>query len=336
VVGRLRNWIARDGGSLVCYRGSPVAAVSEQLAGMMPVRWSPGNESRFRIRLTDRGQSVDWLTAANPGDRDALSKLPSLAMHAKPERPKPLSVVLAQTGDSGPPVVTYQPYGTGRVVTIEGAGMWRWAFLAPQFREHDTLYGAVWQSLVRWLVSSVGLAPGQDLLLRTDKVTHQVGESVTALLLVREVSRQSLPAIELSRNDEPLTDQFSVAPLGDDPGVYQVSFGRLPEGRYRARVVGRDDVLGSSVAFDVRPFLGEQLDLAARGDILTRIVSETGGTMMRDVSSTEIGRRFREHLSRSRPERTRRLTAWDRWWVFVVIVGLWTSAWTLRRSGGLV
>ncbi|HCO22463.1 MAG TPA: hypothetical protein DIT97_05145, partial [Gimesia maris] len=61
LVERLKNWVSRDGGSLVCYRGSPVASISQELAQMMPVRWSPTRESRFRMSLTDRGANLNWL-----------------------------------------------------------------------------------------------------------------------------------------------------------------------------------------------------------------------------------------------------------------------------------
>jgi hypothetical protein len=118
----------------------------------MPVNWTPSRESRFRLQATDRGEDVPWLTASSEYGRDSLGKLPSLATQAQPDRLKPLAVVLAraETSDESSPVVTYQSYGVGRVVVIEGAGMWRWAFLAPQFQSHEHVYEQLWQSLLRW------------------------------------------------------------------------------------------------------------------------------------------------------------------------------------------
>src|SRR5262249_51386343 len=132
-------------------------------------------------------------------------------------------------------------YGTGRVVAVEGSGMWRWAFLAPQYQQHDQVYETLWQSLLRWLVSGVGLVPGQDLVLRTDRVTYTTGESVSALLLRRDdaASAKKLE-IELTGETDGERRKFPAVPLGDEPGVYRVPFGTLPEGRYRAAVVGPD------------------------------------------------------------------------------------------------
>jgi hypothetical protein len=45
---------------------------------------------------------------------------------------------------------------------------------------------------------------------------------------------------------------------------------------------------------------------------------------------------FDAHQARTRPERVRRITAWDRWWVMGAILLVWGVAWGLRRSGGLI
>ena len=111
MVERLREWVSHDGGALVCYRGSPVATANQNLARLLPVRWTPSRETRFRMQLTERGSELDWLSAATGGGNDILAKLPSLASFPLPDRPKPQSVVLVRSQDEqGPAVVTYQPY----------------------------------------------------------------------------------------------------------------------------------------------------------------------------------------------------------------------------------
>lgn len=337
VLERLRTWISRDGGSLVCYRGSPVARIGQDLSTLLPVRWTPDRESRHRVHLTVRGQLLNWLPATMGDDgSQILSKLPSLATGSRPDHVKPLALVLAESDSAGAPaMVTYQPYGIGRVVTVEGAGMWRWAFLSPEFSGHDNIYATLWQSLLRWLVSGGGLTPGQNLLLRTDKTSYIIGEPVTATLLMREEPGDRLPQIHLrTGNSEPKT--FAPAPLGEEPGVYQVMFGALEEGEYVASI---GDVASSSStesAFDVRPFLGEQLDVEARPDILARIAADSGGLAFADASPPAIVAAFQEHITNSASDRVQRKTAWDRWWILVGVFGVWGTAWSLRRAGGLI
>jgi hypothetical protein len=342
VLERLRTWISRDGGSLICYRGTPVAQVPAELAKLMPVRWSHARETRFRMKLTERGSDLSWLKGPDAGDEDYYGRLPSLATTAPAEQPKPLSVVLARSeAEQGPAVVTYQSYGTGRVVAVEGSGMWRWAFLPPQYQQHDQVYASMWQSLLRWLISSVGLVPGRDLVLRTDKVTYAAGESVSALLLRREESAAPKTLeVELAGEDGGPSAKYAAVPLGDEPGVYRIPFGTLPVGRYRAGVVmpegQKSDNSTTTVAFDVRPNLAEQLDVQARPDLMARIAEQTGGAVMPQGETVSLAQEFREHLARSRPERVQRITAWDRWWILTGVLAVWSTAWGLRRSAGLV
>ena len=339
----LRTWISQDGGSLVCYRGQPVAQVSERLGRLMPVHWSPTRESRFRMRLTELGLDAHWLPASadQPGGND-LADLPTLASIARPGKPKPLAVVLAATvprpGVQEEPALSYQPYGMGRVVVVEGAGMWRWAFLPPEHQEHDEIYSALWHSLLRWLVSSDTLLPGQDVILRADRVTFNATEPVTATLLVREeAAAERIPAIELSGEALQGKQVFTPVAIGDEPGTFRIVFGQLPEGRYQARVADTaDQDTAAAIAFDVRSFAEEHLNLKARPDLMRLIAEQAGGAVIGDHPVQEITRHFDEHLARSRPQRVRRATAWDRWWVLLGIIGVWGAAWGLRRSGGLI
>ena len=213
----LRKWLTEGEGSLVCFRGPPASAIGQRLGELLPVRWTPAAESHFRVALTGAGEALRWLPAAADGG-DPLADLPSLASTARPDARKALAVVLAKA-DGGPdqamPVVTYQPVGTGRVVVVEGAGMWRWAFLPPRQRKPgeeasgrpplpsdaaatgtEEVYSSLWRSLVRWLVANESLLPSQRMSLRADKLTFTADENATATLLVRDPSGEA-PQVRL-------------------------------------------------------------------------------------------------------------------------------------------
>ena len=48
----LRKWLVEGEGSLVCFRGPPASQIGQRLGELMPVRWTPAAESRFRVALT--------------------------------------------------------------------------------------------------------------------------------------------------------------------------------------------------------------------------------------------------------------------------------------------
>lgn len=338
VLGHLKKWLAEGNGSLVCVRGPPSSPVNQRLGELLPLRWTPVRERRFRVRLTESGQSLRWLPST--GDDDLLSNLPSLASTAQPDRPKPLAVVLATASDTAEnpaPVISYQPFGNGRVVVVEGAGMWRWAFLPTEHQDHDAVYGLLWRSLMRWLVSHAGLLPSQQYALRSEKVTFGTAETAAATFLVRAGETTTPPQVELLGDALEQPQLITPVPEGAAPGQFRVVFGKLPEGRYRARVAGtlKGDA-GSEIAFDVRGSLAERLDIAARPDLLRLIAEESGGAMLAASEPGELSRRFQEHRSAMLPQHVRRVTAWDRWWVLVGVFGLWAVSWGVRRATGLV
>jgi len=337
----LKRWL-RAGGSLVCFRGAPANQISQRLAQILPVHYSPARESRFRVKLTEAGKDLRWLGRDTADSADQLSNLPSLSLVSEPSNPQfqasTWAVGETSTGSSTP-VVTSLPYGTGHVVVVEGAGMWRWAFLPPEYEQHEQIYATLWHSLMRWLVSNAGLLPTQKWSLRSDKVRFDSKESAAAILLVREnLLTAPLPAVELT--GEALDAPRSVTPLpttGEEAGTYRVPFGKLPEGHYVARIAGSaDDDAVAHTIFDVRDNMDEILQLAANPSLMSKIAELSGGAVLADANPAEITRQLAEHLARSRPEQVRMTTAWDRWWVLAGILTIWACAWGLRRRSGLV
>ncbi|HOJ73943.1 MAG TPA: hypothetical protein PLQ89_16170 [Phycisphaerae bacterium] len=345
----LRRWISRQGGSLVCYRGSPAVQIGRKLAQILPVEWAEGTESRFHVQLTEEGESLRWL-----GDLDGrldggtLAALPTLATASRVQKPRPLATVLATAGKSSDgqtwPVITSQNYGTGKIVVIEGAGMWRWAFLPPQHQEHGAVYGTLWQSLMRWLVSGTALRPGQEVDLRCDRVLFESSEVAWATLLLSETALgRGVPSVELFVvGEDNAIGSFTPSAAGDDPGVFRVSFGPLPPGQYEVRVAETPGVesvawaLPPFARFDVRAPVREQLELAARPDLMSLIAHESGGAVLTTGSAREVLDAFEQFRRQTQPERVRKIPAWDRWYVLVGVLGVWATAWGVRRRAGLI
>ncbi|UUO04357.1 hypothetical protein M4951_13235 [Blastopirellula sp. J2-11] len=335
---QLKNWLTTSEGTLVCFRGAPASQLNQQLDALMPIEWSPDRESHFRLALTDMGQSAQWL----PEMGQKLELLPSLAVSAKPDDVKPLTTVLATSfGETeAVPLITFRPTGRGRVVVLEGSGMWRWAFLPPEHQQQDAVYAQLWRSLVRWLVSHAGLLPHQQIVLRTDAVTLSSNQPAVATLLLRPGVWESTPSVQLTSDslDKPKT----IVPVGDEEsGVFQVNFGRLPPGHYTANALA--DAATESAAettFDVTGNLKERLDVVARPVTMQDLADRSGAKALEgdavDPLPEMLHQAFVEHRDRNRPERIIRTSAWDRWWVLALSFGLWGCTWAIRRMSGLI
>jgi hypothetical protein len=176
------------------------------------------------------------------------------------------------------------------------------------------------------------------MTLRTDKVSFNTTETATVTLMTREEgAAAALPQIELIPEGADKGTLVKPVPAGDEPGTFRISFGKLPEGRYQARIVGAPaEDAGAKTVFDVKLLGEEQLNLAARPDLMKRIADDSGGAALADDAVDTIERKFDEHMEKTRPAAIRRTTAWDRAWVLAAMLALWGITWAMRRSGGLV
>lgn len=327
----LRRWVQSGEGSLVCFRGPPTSQISQRLGAMLPVRWSVAGESHYRAEFTETGEALNWL----PEEAGRLSSLPSLAASSEPGELKPLATVLVSSQGDHAPLFTYRPEGKGRVVVIEGAGMWRWAFLSPNHQQHDEVFGTLWRSLIRWLVSNVGLLPGETIALRPDAVTFRSTQPATATLLLREDAWDEPPLVTLT--GEELSEPVQATPLPQDAsgGVYRVSFGKLPAGSYVAET-SADAGQSVRTTFEVTENIKERLAIAARPDVMAELANRSGGLVLTTGDPQAVATAFEQHWVRSRPERVMRTAAWDRWWLLLGIFGVWATTWGVRRWSGLI
>ncbi len=340
-VERLRTWISLDGGALVCSRGAPANEMERRLGQLLPVRWQPQTEFRTRAQLTSIGQSAALLPQDLGAGSDPISALPSLALGARPKVAIGLPQVLVQsaTGQDGQavPIVSHQPYGSGQAVVVEGAGMWRWAFLPPEKASAQRVYASLWQGLMQWLISQQDLLPGQEIALRSDRLAYVTGDSVTVSVLVRETFSDKLPDCIVEGSSLELPRRATPVLVGNQEGIYRANFGALPPGHYKATLADRDtSVPGTVTEFDVRDPWFERLEVDARPGLLRQISKRSGGRVVDPSHPELIAEDYREHLNISRPEKSRRIPLWDRRWVLLTVLGAWVACWITRRRSGLV
>ncbi|MBI1903249.1 MAG: hypothetical protein HYS13_19275 [Planctomycetia bacterium] len=339
-LGHVTNWLAREGGTLVCYRGAPALRIQPRLARLLPAPLPPSRDLRF----PGLPLGVESFRCLLPGQENVLSRLPKSTPATEPNLPKPRAVVLAtHTSAEGEstPAVACQPIGAGKVVVVEEEGMWNWAFLGPQQQEPQQVYTGLWRGLVRALVSQGGLAADSPLALRADKVVFNEQELITFTLAVRGEAggarRGDMPRIDaqefhLLRNGEVVAGTLP-APAGEGPGLYRLFFRNQPQGRYEARLAsGADGDASERATVEVRPTIREQLDLDARPDLLARLAQETSGAVIAPSEDQKLIDLIQAHAAKLPATFVRRATSLSGWWVFVGIAAIWCATWGLHRK----
>ena len=341
----LLEWVNNKGGCLVCSRGEPAKLANAKLKALLPIEWSEQAEARFRTKISQYGFDsavFDALTI----EGDPLSQLPSLATANKPTPRSGLPQVLLQSISDATgkniPVVTYQPVGSGQTIVVEGAGMWRWAFLAPQYADKERIYATLWQSLVQWIISQQDLMPGQSVAIRPDRATFLTGDKVTATLLVRDRERfldengKLNLAVLLLRDEKSLPKRVVPIPTAQ-PEMFRLELGVLEVGYFTASVVqGDSETVLADTAIEVRDPWFEKLEADSRPDLMKRIATISGGEALRLDQVGTIVDRFEQRLYQNRPPQIIRTTIWDRPIVMVVILGAWITSWIVRRRSGAI
>lgn len=346
-VENLRHWISQEGGCLMCARGAPANEIVNKLAEILPVRWTTAVESRFRTKISQYGYDAAVFDPLMPEGSDPLASLPSLSTGTVPKSRAGLPQVLVQSAldDSGEtiPVVTYQPYGRGQTIVVEGAGMWRWAFLPPQHAVKDKIYPTLWQSLIQWIVSQQDLLPGQKVGIRSDRATFLTGDRASATVLVSSPEEFQKPNGQLDFDvllegpGLPLPQRFTAAAMGANGELFRADFGTLDVGYYNASVVrGDDDEVLAETAVEVRDPWFERLELDARPDVMRRVAEVSGGVALDPGEVSDLSERFRQRLADGRPRKEIRTTLWDRPLVLVTVLSAWFCCWIVRRRSGLV
>lgn len=343
----LREWISKSGGCLLCARGAPTDTISGKLAELLPVRWTPGMESRFRARVSPHGLDSSVFDPLLADGVDPLGSLPSLAVGSAPKERPGLPQVLMQSaadqGDGSVPIVTYQPFGSGQTIVVEGAGMWRWAFLPPQHAEKDKIYPTLWQSMVQWIISQQDMMPGQEVGIRADRATFLSGDRTSASITVRHPTQwlrnNSIDALSvtLQSASQELPKRYSLINSGSDPGLYRVDMGALDIGFYTVKLVrGVSDDVVAATAFEVRDPWFESLEVDARPDLMSQVARLSGGKVLEPEQVDELIGQFEERMRSQQSNDEIRTTMWDRPLVLLVILMGWIATWIVRRQSGLV
>jgi hypothetical protein len=350
VAERVRSWVSRRGGALLCARGRPGALADGPLEPLLPVRWEPPGSAagatgptdfRFGLEFTEQGRGLQLLPRRllEPLTRSTAG----LSTEARARDEKDLATVLARAvgpgpdGPAGMPALTVQPYGLGRVIALEGAGMWRLAFSPAGRADQEALYRSLWAGLLRWVVAGGELMPGQRASLRPARASFTTLEPVVLSVVSgpdAPFGPRSLPVVELARPDGAV-GRHAAVPTGTDARLYRVSVGPLPAGRYRARLPvpgGRP----ADCSFSVAVPLAERLQLGARPDQLALLAEQTGGSVLTRPDPASVRDACSRYWTAAHPTRYARTPAWDNVMVLALVVGAWAVAWLVRRRGGLV
>ena len=246
---------------------------------------------------------------------------------------RPGATVLATaTGEdtAARPLIAIQRFGRGRTMLFTGEASWRWKMLLPST---DQTYDMFWKQTARWLAAD---AP-EPVMLRVEG-----GRAESDMLHIDVVVADAAfaPVIDAAvrvRVTDPNGDtrEVSATLVAGEAGRYVAEVEPTRRGVYQVTAFA-DRGVGDIGRADLAVLVGgaelELTDPRRQDAVLRRVAEASGGRFLDAARVDELGGALRANAALAPPTVH---DLWDTVWGFLVVVGVLSGEWGLRRRWGL-
>ncbi|MBS0208154.1 MAG: hypothetical protein JSS27_04295 [Planctomycetes bacterium] len=278
-----------------------------------------------------RTQSLMMLAPTSQND-EAWRKLPPLEGANRFRGIKTGGIVLAESSE-GNPLLVAKDFGAGRVLAFAGDSTWHWA-MSESSAEHRRF----WRQSILWLARKEE-AEGR-VLIRLDQRRFAPGSRVEFVVTALSNEGQEVPDASFVVDVRKPNEQTSRAQLRRQQDQTIGTFAETDQaGDYVLHVTAQrgTTVLGTAEA----RFLVYQNDLemdnpAADTALLRSLAKLTPGRVVAPEQLPELLRDLRQTIDESQMEKQTKTTQYDKPWVILAFVAMFSAEWYLRKRWGLV
>jgi uncharacterized membrane protein len=272
--------------------------------------------------------------AGSRAENEALwAKLPPLDGANKLHDLAPGAVVLAEAGPDRPLLVAHN-FGEGRVLAFAGDSTWRWAM-----HGFDAAHKRFWRQIVLWLAhkdqsreGSVWVLPAKRRFAPFERVEFAAGanspddEPIAGADFQAEVVMPdgTRRRVALARQGDSVTGAFREA---NQPGDYAIEITATHKGQALGTARARFLVFRQDLELD---------NASADAGLLASLAAATNGKSIPGEELPTLVRQLAEDTAHLEVQEQTKKTFWDTWTMLLVLVGLLTVEWYLRKRWGLV
>jgi len=329
--------LAFDGGK---YYGTPVANLLPVALEGRNTNLSEAFAPVYKPQLTGAGQAhpISRLNEDRALSQKIWTELPPISISEALKAVKAGATVLLEakrTGSSEPvvPLLVHQRYGAGQTLAFMATDTWRWRMrMDSKSNAHETF----WRQMLRYLVSGspsqIEVGAGQNVYVMGDSVLivadirdkrHNAVNDAHATVRVTKPSGATL--------DVPL--KFTTI---NNANTYSGEFKADELGQHTIELTGTSTSIGPVNAKSgvlVSDLNREFYSAAQNSDLLQRIAADTGGKYYQ-LSNVQT---LVDDLTYRRTPFSERVTKdlWDMPINFILIIGLLSGEWFLRKREGL-
>jgi uncharacterized membrane protein len=322
------------------YLPTPLADVLPMNLGQSDNSVAGFQDMEYKIRLTDYGfrHPICQLSPSEDQSRKRWDAAPAL-VGLNPTfglKPGATALALGSSPDArgqNPVILAFQRFGRGKSVAFAASNSWRWRM---EQESTDNFYDVFWKQMLRWLVNDVG----DPVSIATEKNSYSLEDHVILHAEANDSEFLPLNNVQFTTQVKAPSGQISPSVLAWDvekDGAYSGSYKPLEEGVYEvtAEAFQGDKSLGTATThFRVADSIEEFHNAAMNAGLLKRLSSQTGGryyspddvrSLTEDISYIDKG-----------ASRTEEKDLWDMPFLFLLLAGLISTEWILRKRRGLV
>jgi uncharacterized membrane protein len=329
--------LAFDGGK---YKGTTIDDLLPVSLTGGPVDDANSFAPVYKPLLTAAGQShpITRLYEDRAQNQKAWNELPPVSVSEPLTNVKPGATVLLEArkvegGGAQVPLLVQQRYGRGQTLALTASDTWRWRMrMDSKNNAHETF----WRQMLRYVVSGT---PRQTEV-STAKDVYSMDDTVNIVADVRDKKFNPVgDARATARVTKPSGATIDV-PLNfttlNSVNVYTGEFKADELGQHKIELVGQSASLGqlnANANVLVSDLNREYYSAAQNSDLLKRIASETGGKYYTPAQTQSL----LDDLTYRQTPYSERVTKdlWDMPVNFLLLVGLLSAEWFLRKREGL-
>jgi hypothetical protein len=355
--GVIKDFVA-EGGGMIHIAGrnhAPAGWVKSPIADLLPVEFeavrypieSPQRPTPFRPQIVKSATRAPILMLEeDPLDNARLWRtLPELYWTYPVTKLKPAAEVFLthpekKTEDGKPmPILAGHYYGKGYVLFVGFDETWRW-----RFNEADKYFGRFWSQAVylAGVPRTVGTKLTQLSLDTTDPVQGKTGQVYARLFderfkpLAAEEIEARLVKVDANPNDRDANVPIKLIAIrtadGRPTGDYVATLPFNRTGRFSLQV---DPGNGNPANLDYRVSLPPDHELSPGGMAeadMRKLAEATGGGFYREEDLVHMADSVKPQYA---PYSIRTEVIFWNWWTMVLLVGLLTLEWVVRKFNGL-
>jgi len=311
----------------VSLTGGPVDEVNSFAPVYKPLLTAAGQAHPITRLYEDRAQN-----------QKTWNELPPVSVSQALTNVKPGATVLLEArkvDGSGAhiPLLVQQRYGRGQTLALTASDTWRWRMrMESKNNAHETF----WRQMLRYVVSGTP----RQLEVGTAKDVYSLDDTVNIVADLRDKKFNPVgDAQATARVTKPSGTTVDV-PLKfttlNSANIYTGEFKADELGQHRIELVGQSASLGQLSANAnvlVSDLNREYYSAAQNSDLLKRIAAETGGKYYTPAQTQSL----LDDLTYRQTPYSERVTKdlWDMPVNFLLLVGLLSAEWFLRKREGL-